>query len=45
MLKRFMPGSFCCNWPVAVIISKTMKRYLDKQEIPLYYNDIFISQL
>ena len=45
MVKRFIPGNFRCNRPVAGIISKTMKRYLDKLEIPLYYNDIFISQL
>jgi hypothetical protein len=45
MLKRFMPNSSCCNWPVVAIISKTMKRYLDKLEISLYYNNIFISQL
>jgi len=43
MVKRFIPESFHCNRPVATIISKTMKRYLDKLKIPLYYNDIFIS--
>jgi hypothetical protein len=30
MFKRFMPCSFRCKRPVAAIISKTMKRYLDK---------------
>ena len=45
MVNRFMPGSFRCNQPMAIIISKSMKRYLDNLEIPLYYNDIFISQL
>jgi len=44
MIKRFRPGSFRCNQPV-IIVSIIMKRYLDKPEIPLYYNDIFISQL
>ena len=45
MVKRFTLGSFRRERPVAAIISKTMKQYLDKLEIPLYYNDIFISQL
>ena len=45
MVKRFIPGSFRCNQPVVIIVSTIMKRYLDKPEIPLYYNDIFISQL
>jgi len=45
MVKRFIPGTFRCNRPVEAIISKTMKRYLDKLEIPLYYKNIFISQL
>jgi Fic family protein len=40
-----MPGNFRCNEPVAIIISKNMKRYLDKLEIPLYSKNIFISQL
>jgi hypothetical protein len=45
MVKRFMPCSFRFNRPAADIIPKTMKRYLDKLEIPLYYKYIFISQL
>jgi hypothetical protein len=45
MVKRFIPGTFRCKRPVEAIISKTMKRYLDKLEIPLYYKNIFISQL
>ena len=45
MVKHFTPGSFRFKRPVAEIISKTMKRYLDKLEIPLYYKNIFISQL
>jgi hypothetical protein len=45
MVKRFMPDTFRCKWPVEAIISKTMKRYLDKLEIPLYYKNIVISQL
>jgi len=45
MVKRFMPDTFRCKRPVEAIISKTMKRYLDKLEIPLYYNNIVISQL
>ena len=45
MVKRFMPGTSRCKRAVEAIISKTMKRYLDKLEIPLYYKDIFISQL
>ena len=45
MVKRFIPGSFRWNPAGGTIISKTMKRYLDKLEIPLYYNHIFISQL
>jgi hypothetical protein len=44
MVKRFIPASFRCNRPVADIISKTMKRYFNKLEIPMYYMDIFISQ-
>jgi len=45
MVKRFMPDTFRCKRPVEAIISKTMKRYLDKLEIPLYYKNIVISQL
>ena len=45
MVKHFMPGSFRFNQVVATIISKTMKRYLDELETPLYYRYIFISQL
>jgi hypothetical protein len=45
MVKCFMAVRLRCNQPVAPTISKTMKRYLDKLEIPLYYNDISISQL
>ena len=45
IIKRFIPGTFRCKRAVEVIISKTMKRYLDKLEIPLYYNNIVISQL
>jgi hypothetical protein len=40
VVSRFMPASFRCNRPAAVIISKDMERYLDGLEIPLYYNDI-----
>ena len=45
MVKRFKLGSFRFKRSVADIISKTMKRYLDKFEISLYYKDIIISQL
>jgi hypothetical protein len=45
MVKRFTPGNFRRKRSVAAIISKTMKRFLDKLKIPLYCNDIFISQL
>jgi hypothetical protein len=45
MVNRFMSGSFRCNRLVAIIVSKKMKRYLDEQKFPLYYNDMFISQL
>ena len=45
MFKRLMPGIFRCKRPVGVIISKTMKRYLDKLKIPIYYGKIVISQL
>jgi hypothetical protein len=46
MVKRFIPGTFRCNPAYCgTIISKTVKRYLDKLEIPLYYNDIFISRV
>ena len=34
MVKRFILGSFRRKRPVAAIISKAMKRYLDKLEIP-----------
>jgi hypothetical protein len=36
MVKRFTPDDFRCNQPVAAIISKSMKRYLDKMEISCF---------
>jgi len=45
MVKRFMLGSFRFKRSVANIISKTMKRYLDKLKMSLCYKDIIISQL
>jgi hypothetical protein len=45
MVNYFMPGSFRFKRSFPDIISKNMKRYLDKAEMPLYYKDIFISQL
>ena len=45
MVKRSIPGSFRCNQLAVIIVSIIMKRYLDNIKIPLYYNDIFISQI
>lgn len=45
MVKRFMSGSFRFKRSVVNIISKYMKRYLDKFEMSLYYKGIIISQL
>ena len=46
MVKRFIQGSFRRNPAYCgTIISKTMKRYLDKVEKPIYYNQIIVSQL
>jgi hypothetical protein len=45
MIKHFMLGGFRCKRLTEAIISKNVKRYLDKSEIPLYYKYIFISQL
>ena len=44
MVNRFIPKILRCNQTTAAIISKSMKRYLDKMELPFYYNDIIISQ-
>ena len=40
MVNRFIPKIFRCNRPLEIVISKRMKRYLDKTEIPFYYKDI-----
>jgi len=45
MVKRFMPGSFRFKRSEVTIISKTMKRYLDKLKMSIYYKDIIISQI
>jgi len=45
LVKRFIQGSFRYNLSMAAIISKTMKRCLDKLEIPLYYNNIYVNIL
>jgi hypothetical protein len=42
MVNRFIPKIFRFNRPTAAIISKSMKRYLDKMELSFYYNDIII---
>jgi hypothetical protein len=44
VVNRFIARIFRCNRRTVAIISRSMKRYLDKMEIPFYYNDIIISQ-
>jgi len=44
MVNLSTPDGFRCNRLRVVIISKRMKRYLDKMEIPFYYSDIIISK-
>jgi len=39
-----MPGSFCFKWSEATIISRNMKRYLDKLNMSIYYKNLIISQ-
>ena len=43
MVNRFILNIFHCSQPKAIIISKIMKRYLDKMETTFYYRDIIIS--
>jgi hypothetical protein len=43
MVNRFISMILRYNRPAVNIISKSMKRYLDKMELPFYYNDIIIS--
>jgi len=45
MVKRFMSGSFRFKRSEATIISRNMKRYLDKLKMSIYYKDIIISQI
>ena len=45
MVKRFMPGSLRFKRSETIIISKNMKRYLDKLKMSIYYKDIIISQI
>ena len=40
-----MSGSFRFKRPEATIISRNMKRYLDKLKMSIYYKDIIISQI
>jgi len=45
MVKCFTLSSFRFKRFDGTIISKTMKRYLDKFKISIYYRDIIISQI